>query len=371
MKKLKLAAFAVSCAALIAGCSSPKHEPADLVKFTPAINVTQVWSKGMSSSPGFMVPAVVDDSVWVAGGKTLTRLDARTGESEWSVSFDEVISAGVGSDGYVSAVGLENGELAVLDGSGKVEWKTRLTTELAGPPVVAGGLVIVRTRDMRISAFEGSTGDPQWSYQRNQPALTVRLPVQMIARDNLLIVGQANGHVVILDIPTGRPVFEFTVAQAKGITEVERLIDVVGAPALVQDMLCAAAYQGAVTCVDTQNGRLKWSKPVDAVSGPLIDEDNVYVVDAVGKVYAFYRESGEQRWENATMTYRGVSAPVGVSGAVVVGDSEGYLHFLSPRTGEEIARSRMSGSIVSPGQSFSYGAVFQSSSGDVAYLTTR
>ena len=90
--KLKIAA-AVAAAVLLSACSSPKHEPMPLVNFTPSMEVTEVWSKGLSSAEGFLVPAVYDDMVFAAGGKTLTRLNARTGETEWSVSFDSPMSA--------------------------------------------------------------------------------------------------------------------------------------------------------------------------------------------------------------------------------------------------------------------------------------
>ena len=110
---------------------------------------------------------------------------------------------------------------------------------------------------------------------------------------------------------------------------------------------------------------------IDAVAGPAIDEDNVYAVSVNGEVQAFYRESGEQRWSNKTMLYRGVSAPVVFPGAVAVGDEDGYVHFLSPRTGEEMARVRLSGPIVTQAQPFSAGAIFQTSKGEVAYLSNR
>lgn len=370
ISKLKLAA-AITATVLLTACSSTKHEPMPLVNFTPSMDVSKVWSRSLSSSDGFLVPAVYDDMVYAAGGKSLSRMNARTGENEWSVSFDSPITGGVGSDGYVTAVGLLDGQLEVVDAEGKVTWNKKLTTELAAAPVVAHGLVIVRTMDTRVSAFEASSGELQWTYQRSQPALTVRLPTRMLAHDNLLLVGQPNGHLVILDIQSGKPVFEFQVAQARGVTEVERLIDVVGAPAFNDNLVCAAAFQGAVTCVDSSNGQTKWTQKVDAVAGPAIDDENVYAVSVNGEVQAFYRESGEQRWANKSMLYRGVSAPVVFPGAVAVGDDEGYVHFLSPRNGEEMARVRLSGPIVTQAQPFSAGAIFQTSKGEVAYLANR
>lgn len=371
MFKLKYVALALSAALALAGCSSPKHEPAELVKITPIINVTEEWSKNVSSSESFLYPTIASEAVYAAGGKTLYRMDVNNGNVLWTVDLDSPVTGGVGSDGYYTAVATEDGKLTVVDSDGAKLWDYALTSKLQGPPVVVQDMVIVRTADTRITALKASTGEVQWTYQRTQPALTVRVPTVMTAMQNVLFAGQPNGHMVVLDIGSGQQVFEFPVGQPKGITEVERLIDVVGAPAMDGNMFCASAYQGAVTCVDTQNGQMLWTKRADAVSGPAIDSENVYVVETDGVVQAFYRESGELRWTNDTMKYRGLSSPVVVPGGMAVGDEEGYIHVLSPRTGEEIGRTRLSGAIVVPPVPYLNGAVFQTQKGDVAYVVTR
>lgn len=116
--KLKIAA-AVAAAVLLSACSSPKHEPMAAGEIYTEHGSHRGLSKGLSSAEGFLVPAVYDDMVFAAGGKTLTRLNARTGETEWSVSFNSPITGGVGSDGYVTAVGLWDGNLEVVDAEGQ------------------------------------------------------------------------------------------------------------------------------------------------------------------------------------------------------------------------------------------------------------
>ncbi len=55
MKNFSLTLAAAALAAVLVGCSSPKHEPAELVSFTPAINVSEVWSVSMPNADGFLV----------------------------------------------------------------------------------------------------------------------------------------------------------------------------------------------------------------------------------------------------------------------------------------------------------------------------
>lgn len=119
--------------------------------------------------------------------------------------------------------------------------------------------------------------------------------------------------------------------------------------------------------MDRQNGRRR----LTLLPVLLLTKTTFMPSASTGEVQAFYRESGEQRWSNKTMLYRGVSAPVVFPGAVAVGDEDGYVHFLSPRTGEEMARVRLSGPIVTQAQPFSAGAIFQTSKGEVAYLSNR
>ena len=200
----------------------------------------------------------------------------------WEVNTESVITAGVGSDGQYVAVGTAAGEVEVYGNDGKRLWRVKLSSEMSTPPLVGAGFVIVRTADTRVTAFDALTGERRWRYQSQIPSLTLRAPSQMKFSPAGVLVGQANGRLLALD-GQGRTVFDAVIAQPKGITEVERLVDVVGTPLVDANMMCAAAFQGGVVCMSAQNGRLLWQADVDAVTGPVTDGARVYVVTARGQ----------------------------------------------------------------------------------------
>ena len=136
------------------------------------------------------------------------------------------------------------------------------------PPLIGSGFVIVRTTDTRVTAFDAVTGERRWHYQSQVPALTVRAPAQMRFSPAGVLVGQANGRLLALNA-RGETVFDAVIAQPKGTTEVERLVDVVGAPMVDARMMCAAALQGNLVCRSSLNGRRVWNPAVDAVTGPV------------------------------------------------------------------------------------------------------
>ena len=357
----------------LAGCgifsSSDPHEPNELTDFTPRVAVRTVWSTNVGEAVSKnLTPVVTDNAVYAAGENQVVRLDRQTGDVVWRAEADGNITAGVGTDGSYVAVGTDRGEVQVFDAEGKTVWKARLTADIAVPPLVGAGRVVVKTTDTRITGFDLITGERAWHDQSQAPALSLQVFSQMAWAPAGILIGQANGRLLALNPEKGNVIFDAVIGQARGITEVERLIDVVGRPWVDQEMMCAAAFQGNVVCMNSMNGRLIWNAKVDAVTGPVADARFVYEVDSQSRIHAFNRQNGREAWVNEELLYRDVSAPIRVGAALAVGDYEGVITFLNPANGEIIARTSLSDAVRAPAAQFGYGAVFQTVDGEVAYI---
>ena len=368
-RTLTTVAASVVLALGLAGCSSTgSHEPAELNDIRELVDSNEVWSTGLGESlTGLLVPAVTQTGIFAAGEDSLYRIDPETGDKIWEVNTESVITAGVGSDGQYVAVGTAAGEVEVYGNDGKRLWRVKLSSEMSTPPLVGAGFVIVRTADTRVTAFDALTGERRWRYQSQIPSLTLRAPSQMKFSPAGVLVGQANGRLLALD-GQGRTVFDAVIAQPKGITEVERLVDVVGTPLVDANMMCAAAFQGGVVCMSAQNGRLLWQADVDAVTGPVTDGARVYVVTARGEINAYDYLSGKKVWSNADLLWRSPSAPVVIGHVIAVGDYDGDIHFIEGATGEIIGRTSVSGAVRVPPVPMPDGALFQSDSGELSYI---
>lgn len=373
----------VTAALLLAGCSSlpswlggssskTVREPAALADFKPTLNPRTVWRASVGKSGGaFLQPAVTENAVYAAGGARLMRIAPASGQTVWTAEIDAPVVAGVGSDGFTVALGTAKGELLAYDAEGKLRWRVALTSELQSPPLVGRGLVVARSSDNRVAAFDAETGKRRWIFQRQAPALTVRLPTELAFGGDFVLVGQPNGRLAALAPANGAVRWDVAVAEARGATEVERLSDVVGAPWVEDAETCAAAFQGRVACFDVATGTLRWSRELDALAGPGGDARNVYVVDAKSTVAAYSRAGGAAAWKTEKLLWRDVAAPLALPRAVVVGDREGYLHFLSPDNGDFLARVRLDGAVVAPPQRLGAGALVQTAAGELALVVAE
>ncbi|MDB5916187.1 MAG: bamB, partial [Massilia sp.] len=169
----------VSMMALMAGCSTlnsinpfaskPKgNVPAPLVELKASMAVRTAWKLDIGKAQDFVFsPALTGTSVVVAGGDgSIARVDAATGKPIWRIKAGKPLSAGVGTDGTMLAVGAVKGMVMTFDMDGKPMWTAQVSSEVLSSPVVGQGFVVVRSIDNRIVGFDAKTGEKKWTVQR-------------------------------------------------------------------------------------------------------------------------------------------------------------------------------------------------------------
>lgn len=370
--------------AVFAGCSSlnpfasksgSRNPPAALEEFKPTLNVRTAWSASVGNAKAFAFsPAVTSEGVFAAAADgSVMRIDAATGRTLWRINAHARLTAGVGSDGATVAVAAEEGVLMAFDGDGKLRWKTQTSSEILSAPAVGQGLVVVRSVDNRIAAYDVESGTRRWVAQRTSPPLTLRTAPGIAIAGSTAFVALPGGRLVALALGNGGARWEVAVGDPKGTTELERIADLSGTPVVVGGDVCAVAYQGRVACFDAASGAPRWGKAFSSEVGVGADGRYVFAADERGAVTAFTRDTGSGIWRNNKLAYRRLSTPVAVGSAVAVGDSQGYIHFLSREDGSFVARASTDGSPVIAALPLVAGksAVFQTKEGTIVALATE
>jgi outer membrane protein assembly factor BamB len=355
--------------------SDDRNKPADLTQYPAGMSVRAIWTTGIGSGGGLgFAPAVVNDSVYAATPDgAVDKVDLNSGKVIWHTDLKTELSAGVGSNGTIAVVATPTGSVIALDDNGKVKWKASATSDVSVPPLVTPSVVVVRSGDYRIQAFDINTGDRLWNVQRPGPALALKSASQMASADNLAIVGMPGGKLFAIDSANGNVQWEGTVAVPKGGSDLERLTDVVGAPKISGRLMCAVAYQGRITCFDVSaGGRPLWAKDFSGAAGMTIDDHNAYAPDVSSVVSAFSLDTGANLWKQAALRNRQLTAPAVLSGAIAMGDFDGYVHFLSTTDGKLLARLAVGGgAVLSPPETTPRGVLVQTGDGKLLMIGTN
>lgn len=373
----RAAAVVAASAALLAGCGffgEKKTPPSPLPEFQQSVNVGTSWRLSIGSGRGaFLQPAVVENALYAATASgVVLRVDPASGSPVWRTDVETRISAGVGADGFTVAVATPRGEVVALDADGKVRWRAQVSSDVISPPLVGRGVVIVRSTDQQLSAFEAESGKRRWVFSRQVPSLTLRASTEMAFAGDNVLVGYPGGRLVAVALANGAARWEAAVSEPKGTTEVERLADVLGPVVVADGLACAASFQGRVMCADAGNGSLRWARDLSAGGGVARDRRAVFAVDAASQLQAFAVEAGASVWRNEQLTHRQLTTPLALPGMVAVGDLEGNVLFLSTAEGKLLARVRVDSSpIVARPMAWNDGAVVLTSEGTLALLAPQ
>lgn len=326
--------------------ATPKHPPAALVELKPTMTVRSAWTTPVGVSGAYTFsPAVAGDSIFAAARDgTIVRVDAASGRPVWRINAGAMLTAGVGSDGNTVAVVGEKGNVMAFDASGKLRWSAPASSEVLSAPAVGQGLVIVRSQDNRIVGFDAESGARKWVVQRTAPSLILRTAPGILMTATNAYVSMPGGKLLAVALPGGAPRWEAAVGDARGATELERIIDTSGMPVLTGRQVCAVSFQGRAMCFDATTGTVAWAKDLSSDVSLAADERFVFAADVTGSVSALSREAGASVWKNTALGYRRLSAPLSMGRAVAVGDYQGYVHFLGREDGAMLARIATDGS---------------------------
>lgn len=329
------------------GGSDQTLQPAKLQAIAQPVAIQQVWQTRIGSRARDqslrLTPAFSDGRIYAASPDgTVVALDALNGRQLWSNATRLPISGGVGlsAPGLVLFGTIQGEVVALRQQDGQEAWRAQVTSEVLAPPRADGGVVVVRSIDGRFTGFDARSGERLWIHTHVVPALSLRGNSPPLVAGNLVIAGLDTGKLLVLSLDQGLPLTEKTIAPPRGRTEIERLIDIHSEPKAFVDTLYVAAYRGSVAAIDMRSGDLLWSRDVSSYAGLDVDARQVYVSDDTDAVLALDRRSGGTLWKQAELTGRRLSAPVVSGNLVVVGDFEGYLHWLSQDSGRIVGRIR-------------------------------
>jgi len=340
------AALGLALVASLCACASgDKPKPSSLEAKPSLLNVKEEWRVNIGPAALPLEAHIVGNQVIVASSQgSIAALEARSGKVLWRANLATELSAGVGSDGETAAVVTRENELIALR-AGKEVWRQRIQSLTLTPPLVAGGRVFLQSADRTVAAFDGASGRSLWVQKRRSDALVLGQSGVLLAVGDTLVSGQS-GRLLGLNPLNGSTRWDAAVATGRGVNEVERLVDLVSGASRVGDNLCLRAFQSAVACVDAQFGRTVWAKSASGSSGVGGNASAVFGSESDGKVIAWRRTDGEKLWTNEKLRFRSLSDPVFAAEAVVVGDFEGFLHFLSPQDGVLLGRVASDGSAI-------------------------
>jgi outer membrane protein assembly factor BamB len=166
------------------------------------------------------------------------------------------------------------------------------------------------------------------------PRLSLRGTSAPVNFSNAVLCGFDDGKVSAYDVSNGTLLWETMLTPAGGRTEIEKIMDIDAPMVILGNELYVGSYQGALGAMALESGDIIWVTEASIYAGIAADDNAVFVSEADGTVMALSRFTGREIWKKENLLYRNPTAPVIMDDSIVIGDVEGYLHWLDKTSGE-------------------------------------
>ncbi len=379
----------------ISACSSTDDEDeelkvAELTEITALFQPVVKWDTTVGNGVGDyfsrIQPVVGYGKVFSASREgEAYAFDENTGEKIWHIDLSDVDSKrgffdkkhpALISGGAIAGInkvffGSENGEIYALEADdGKLSWQGKVKGEVIAAPALDSGKLVVNTSSGIMKAFNASNGQDEWQIEQDVPPLSLRGISAPVIAGGGVIVGAADGSLSVYLLEHGRQGWTVDIGEAAGSTELEKVIDVDSTPLIYGDSIYTVSSRGNLSAIELRSGRVLWQRQYSSYRELAISGNSLFLTDIKGHVYALERNNGLELWSQLSLTNRGVTGPVAIGNYVVVGDFEGYLHWLDQTTGEIVARHQVDSSGIHTTPTVADGILYsQSRDGDLEAIT--
>ncbi|KGJ95471.1 outer membrane protein assembly factor BamB [Colwellia psychrerythraea] len=364
----KALAIILLSSSLFACSSSDEEDPstkvAELSDLDNAFDVEIVWDRsvgdGVNDYFSRIKPIVAYNKVYSASREgDVVAFDKESGDEVWQADLSDIHDERSFWDSRVSALvaggpvagmkkvflGTENGDVFALDAeTGELIWQAKIKGEVITPPAIDSGILVVNSASGVLKGFDASTGEEIWKVEQDVPALTLRGISTPVIASGGVIIGSGKGELGVYILEKGQAGWTTEVGEATGSTELQRVIDVDSAPVVFGDKVYAISARGNLVAIELKSGRILWKRQYSSYRQISVYRNDIYITNTRGHIYALNRINGIERWSNVELTNRSVTGPAVVDDYVVVGDFEGYLHWLNQETGEIVSRHQVDSS---------------------------
>ncbi len=338
---------------LLVACANTKETLGTLQQYNPLkstkpemshpvqVNVQPVWATKAGRGAGRLSyefsPVVKEDIIYTVDRRgVFSMLDKQTGRmlAQHGSRMKVTSNLAVDDEGKAYAANDKGEIFAIAVETGEIAWQTPVNLEILAQPQLTEKFVIATTLKGGLYVLDKATGELQWEFAVASPMMIERRTNPPLVVNDTIYAGLANGKILAFNVEDGEILWERKVSIPEGIGEVGNLIDIDTQPLLWDDALFVKTYQREIIALNKRTGEVLWKHPNIPGVGMLVEDAILYVVGRRGGVWALDTQTGHTKWESPALEERFLAAPVMMDEYIVLGDSRGYLLWLSKQAGQ-------------------------------------
>ena len=318
-----------------------------LLNEAPAVNSTKLWELSLGTkSDDNLEFSICDNKIFIASPEgSIFLVNFLNGNINWEKNINKKIIAGISCDKKNIYFVTEDGFVWAIDHQGEVLWK-RLYGSIYSKPFIEAKSLIIKTINNEFVSLNTDNGNQNWIYRSPSPPLTLKSWGKLNYSDGIVYAGIPSGKCLALDFNSGALIWESTFSQPKGSTDIDRANDTTSQPVVNGPFLFVVASKGNLAMLDKKIGEVLWTRSLSSFYDLQKNNESIFVVHNSGAIYSLSIETGKVHWRNPEYLNRNIRQVTLLNNNIIVGDYDGFLHYINIVSGKTIGREKISSSSI-------------------------
>ena len=238
--------------------------PTEIKPYEKKATIELIWENKVGDNDAHNLNLVFSEEFIIAATSdgSLRKMQMATGEIVWEKEISEEIVIGVGGDFENILFITENSYLWCLDGEGNAIWKIFIDGEVLTTPIINNKKAYVRLSNYEILQIDLKQGDIDWKYSHPSPAFSFNDTSALTFSDGIIYGGFGAGKIVAVHQKSGAFIWEANISQIKGVTDIDRLSDVLSKPIINETEVYAVSTSGDLASIDRVNASTIWTRKI-------------------------------------------------------------------------------------------------------------
>lgn len=274
-------------------------------------------------------------AIAISGGGTAWRVSVRP------AGMDEpATTGGVATDGARVYVATSYGTLVALDAdSGAKVWEQKLSEPARGAPTVAEGKVFAVTQANVVVAMSATDGAEAWTYRGVPEIGSLLSSANPAVSAGIVVVPFTSGELVAIDIKSGKPLWNDTLARASRNYAISGLSTIAASPVIADGVVYATGVGSRTVAIQLKTGARLWDIAFGSPHTPVAAGNALFLVDLDDNLTAVDRKNGEVLWAThmpvvkTKKKHTHWAGPTLAGGTLWLGSNDGGLIGVDPTSG--------------------------------------
>ncbi|MBR6231980.1 MAG: PQQ-binding-like beta-propeller repeat protein [Alphaproteobacteria bacterium] len=244
-------------------------------------------------------PVITGETIYILDNRSnIIAKNIKDGQELWRENLDTE-SQGVGLTANKNSIATldENGNVAMFNNKGELQWKKEFKTPFRNSPLLINNTLYLLSSSNDLWVLDAKTGKEKWHYKTTESQTLLQGMGSPAIANDVIIVPFSTGEIVGFGATTGTLLWSQDLVGEKVFNAIAQLSQMTASPVIENGIVYLVGHSGKTLAVNLKTGESLWKIPRGGQNTPLVNGNALFFLDNHNHLLAINKKSGKFFWD--------------------------------------------------------------------------